>query len=175
MVVGTLTIVNEQMQGEPSPDTKTIKYPQPFVAPPKIPEIIGPPVMEDFKKPPKIPEIIGPPVMEDFKKPPGPLLQGDNDVIKNDVIGGDVIHKEEVHIPAADAADAGGDRVGKVKLDQGVREGDGDRRGGDDGVVKVGGGGVREAHDSIKKDMAELKERLRVVEEENQELKVRSH
>ena len=181
-VVGTLTIVSEQLN--PAEDlssaTKTRKFPRPFVAPPKIPDVMGPPVPQDFNN----------------KKPPDghPLPGGDdviNDVIKNDVIKNDVvdavpIHNEEVRVPAANVGDNGGGE--EVKLDNEVREGEGERRedgdgggmkveGGDGGGVKVGGGeeggGLHKEQDSIKKDMAELKERIKAVEEENQELKVR--
>ena len=164
MVVGTLTIVSEQMgpADDSSPATKTKKFPRPFVAPPKLPDVKGPPVPQDFNI---------------KKAPDGPPLPGGDevildDVIKNDVIDAVPIHNEEVHVPAANVGDNGGGE--KVKLENGVRE---ERReDGDGGGVKVGGGeegGLHKEQESIKKDMEELKERIRAVEVENKELKVR--
>ena len=166
MVVGTLTIVREQMSPaeDSSPATKTKKFPRPFVAPPELPDVKGPPVPQDLNI---------------KKAPDGPPLPGGDDVILDDVIKNDVvdavpIQHEEVHVPAANAGDDGGDE--KVELGNGVREGEGERReNGDGGDVNVGGvkeGGLHKEQESIKKDMEELKERIRAVEVENKELKV---
>lgn len=149
MVVGTFTIVNEKMQPTEAPLPVARKYPRPFVIPPEVPKVVGPQVIDEFPK----------------KVPPDPPHPEEVGVVNNDIVDSDVIHnKEEGHIPAVDL-------VGGV--DRGGKEG-GD---GDGGVGNVGGGredgGQQEEHESIRKDMEELKERIRAVEEENQELKVR--
>ena len=158
MILGTLVIVNEQIQpaDDTEPTFKTQKYPRPFVA---KPEVVGPPVVKNDLN---------------FEKSPSHRLQGSDDVIKNDVINDDVMKPVEVHVPAAVVEDNGR-----------VREGESDKGdGGEGGVVVKGGGGEeeggggeeegvqKEGHTSIKKDMAELAERIRAVEVENKELKV---
>ena len=152
-------IVNEQMQAvdDAEPTFKTQKYPRPFLAKPKV---VGP---SDLN----------------FEKSPSHRLQGSDDVIKDDVIKNDVINDDvmkpaEVHVPAAVVEDNGR-----------VREGESDKGdGGEGGVVVKGGGGeeeggggeeeggLKDEDTSIKKDMADLAERIRAVEEENKELKV---
>lgn len=148
MVVGTFTIVNEKMQPTEAPLPVARKYPRPFVIPPEVPKVVGPPVIDEFPK----------------KVPPDPPHPEEVDIVNNDIIDNDVIHdKREGHIPAVNL-------VGGVEgKDRGGEEG-GD---GDGGVGNVRGGGEQEEHESIRKDMEELKERIKAVEEENQELKVR--
>lgn len=149
MLVGTFTIVSDSLYtlDRPLPQTKTHKYPRPFIAP-------------------QVQEVAGPPVPVDFKLSPGgpPLPGGIDDVIKNDVIADDVIQKEGVAILPNDGG------VNRERVKEG---GDGDRREGDEVRGRGGDGEERhDEHESIKKDMAELKERIKAVEEENQELKV---
>ena len=147
MVVGTFTIVNEKMQPTDAPLPVARKYPRPFVIPPEVPKVVGPQAIDEFPN----------------KVPPDPPHPEEVGVVNNDIIDNDVIRnkEEEHHIPAVDLVRGGGKEGGD----------------GDGGVGNVGGGGEdggqQEEHESIRKDMEELKERIKAVEEENQELKVR--
>ena len=146
MLVGTFTIVSDTLYplNDPRPPPKGNKYPRPFV-----PEAVGPAIPGDFELLPKGP----------------PLPNVDDGVIGNDVIADDVIRKEGVAVPVYDGG-------GGVKT-EGVKEGgDGGRREGEEVQRRGGEGEVQDEHDSIKKDMDELRERIKAVEEENQELKV---
>ena len=148
MVVGTATIVSEHMRGDESnslPDSRD--FPRPFV-----PKAKGPVIAENFnlKLPiavaPKLPGLDGIPASDVIK----------DDVIQNDVIGDDVIRNEEV-VPAV---------MNVPVVDEEVVKNEGVKMGGAEGA------GLNNEHNSIRKDMEELKERVKAVEEENQELKV---
>ena len=160
MVVGTATIVNEHMRGDDTPPISDYKdFPRPFV-----PQAQGPVALDDDKlKSPVAPQLPGADGRDVIK----------NDIIKNDVIGDDVIQKEEVHVPAVKIADPGVSEEGKKNEEAAVKEAR------EEGKVEErkevgerGEGGHQEEHNSIRKDMEELKERIKAVEEENKELKV---
>ena len=156
MVVGTATIVSEHMRGDGSTSISDSRnFPRPFV-----PQAKGPVIVDDFKLPVAA----------------APQLPGLNDVpqdnAKKDIIVDDVNeHKNDVMrnsdvVPPAMDVQSEEDKE-KNRKEAIVREGG-------DGV-KVGGGdgaGLQNEHEAIKKDMEELKERIKAVEEENQELKV---
>lgn len=159
MVVGTATIVSEHMRGDDTPPISDYKdFPRPF-----IPQAQGPVALDDVK----------------LKLPVAPQLPGadggdviKNDLIKNDVIGDDVIQKEEVHVRAVKIADPGVSEEGKkdeAAVKETREEGKVEER---NEVGERGEGGHQEEHNSIRKDMEELKERIKAVEEENKELKV---
>lgn len=158
MVVGTGTIVSEHMRADDSLSTPDSKhFPRPFV-----PQ--GPIAVEDFKQ--KLPAQEEAPKLPGVNKHNNLLPPNKDDIIKNDVIKDDVMKNKqpEVHIPAAglqpvvEKRGGGGGEV-KEKKEEGE-------------VKNVEQGGVlKEEHEEIKKDMEELKERIKAVEEENKELK----
>ena len=158
MIIGTTTIIRDKLRpmDEDSTTGKYV-YPRPFVPPAPIVEVKGPEIVEDFKLPPA----------------GGLPLPGDNDIINNDIIVEDVMHQQVV--PAAVDLSPNEKRVKENADIEEVREiGDGVQSEGVNGERVEGGEGkgLKDEHESIKKDMEELKERIKAVEEENQELKV---
>ena len=150
MVVGTATIVSDHMRGDDGPHVSDYRdFPRPFV-----PQANGPVAVDDA--------VLNHPAA--VNAPQLPAVDG-GDVIKNDVIGDDVMQKEEVHMPAVDVVPVSEEG----KMEEVVREGGGEEKeggGGEEGV------GLKQEHDSIMKDMEELKDRIKAVEVENKELKV---